>query len=117
MKKNAFLILVALLGGCTTNGGMGSNSLVASQIIGPLIDNQCRSELNKRQEWKLASAVMGNDVKQQWENKICGCVSEEVPSQMSTEEMIQVVNPATRSQVVANVATKTVSACINRILR
>ena len=90
MKKTKILYLAALLGGCAANSGINQNTL-ARELISPL-------------------------VKQQWENKICGCVSEEAPSQMSGEEMIQVINPATRSQAVTNVAVKTVSACFNRIM-
>ena len=115
MKKTKILYLAALLGGCAANSGINQNTL-AREPISPLVKQQCHSQLNARQEWQLASALMGAEIKQQWENKICGCVSEEAPSQMSGEEMIQVINPATRSQAVTNVAVKTVSACFNRIM-
>ena len=115
MKKTKILYLAALLGGCAANSGINQNTL-ARELISPLVKQQCHSQLNARQEWQLASALMGAEIKQQWENKICGCVSEEAPSQMSGEEMIQVINPATRSQAVTNVAVKTVSACFNRIM-
>ena len=115
LKKTKILYLAALLGGCAANSGINQNTL-ARELISPLVKQQCHSQLNARQEWQLASALMGAEIKQQWENKICGCVSEEAPSQMSGEEMIQVINPATRSQAVTNVAVKTVSACFNRIM-
>ena len=66
---------------------------------------------------RIASALMGSEMKSQWENKICGCVSEEAPANMTNQEMLQVINPATRNQAVANVAVKTVGACIKRVLR
>ena len=117
MKKTKILYLAALLGGCAANSNSGINqNTLARELISPLVKQQCHSQLNARQEWQLASALMGAEIKQQWENKICGCVSEEAPSQMSGEEMIQVINPATRSQAVTNVAVKTVSACFNRIM-
>ena len=115
MQKTLTFIVAALLGGCTTSGGLNQNA-IARELISSQIDQQCHSQLNARQEWQLASALMGAEIKQQWENKICGCVSEEAPSQMSGEEMIQVINPATRSQAVTNVPVKTVSACFNRIM-
>ena len=116
MQKTLTFIAAALLGGCTTSGGLNQNA-TARELISSQIDQQCHSQLNARQEWQLASALMGAEIKQQWENKICGCVSEEAPAQMSGEEMLQVLNPATRQQVVSNVAVKTVKACFTRVMQ
>ena len=116
MQKTLIFLFAALLGGCTTSGGLNQNA-IARELISSQIDQQCHSQLNARQEWQLASALMGAEIKQQWENKICGCVSEEAPAQMSGEEMLQVLNPATRQQVVSNVAVKTVKACFARVMQ
>ena len=114
MQKTLLFSFAVLLAGCAADGRVSEN--LARDIVSPLVDQQCRTQLNKRQEWQIASALMGNEVKNQWENKICGCVSEEAPANMTNQEMLQVINPATRDQAVANVAVKTVSACIKRIL-
>ena len=114
MQKTLLFSFAVLLAGCAADGRVSEN--LAREIVSPLVDQQCRTQLNKRQEWQIASALMGNEVKNQWENKICGCVSEEAPANMTNQEMLQVINPATRDQAVANVAVKTVSACLKRIL-
>jgi lipoprotein len=114
MQKTLLFSFAVLLAGCAADGRVSEN--LAREIVSPLVDQQCRTQLNKRQEWQIASALMGNEVKNQWENKICGCVSEEAPANMTNQEILQVINPATRDQAVANVAVKTVSACIKRIL-
>ena len=114
MQKTLLFSFAVLLAGCAADGRVSEK--LAREIVSPLVDQQCRTQLNKRQEWQIASALMGNEVKNQWENKICGCVSEEAPANMTNQEMLQVINPATRDQAVANVAVKTVSACIKRIL-
>ena len=114
MQKTLLFSFAVLLAGCAADGRVSEN--LAREIVSPLVDQQCRTQLNKRQEWQIASALMGNEVKNQWENKICGCVSEDAPANMTNQEMLQVINPATRDQAVANVAVKTVSACIKRIL-
>ena len=114
MQKTLLFSFAVLLAGCAADGRVSEN--LAREIVSPLVDQQCRAQLNKRQEWQIASALMGNEVKNQWENKICGCVSEEAPANMTNQEMLQVINPATREQAVANVAVKMVSACIKRIL-
>ena len=114
MQKTLLFTLAVLLTACAADGRISEN--VAREIVSPLVDQQCRTQLNKRQEWQIASALMGSEVKSQWENKLCGCVSEEAPANMTNQEILQVINPATRDQAVANVAVKTVSACIKRIL-
>ena len=114
MQKTLLFSFAVLLAGCAADGRVSEN--LAREIVSPLVDQQCRTQLNKRQEWQIASALMGSEVKSQWENKICGCVSEEAPANMTNQEILQVINPATRDQAVANVAVKTVSACIKRIL-
>ena len=115
MQKFLLSSFAALLTACATDGRVPES--MAREVISPLVDQQCRTQLNKRQEWQIASALMGDDVKNRWENKICGCVSEEAPAQMSGEEMLQVLNPATRAQVVSNVAVKTVKACFTRVMQ
>ena len=124
MKKTAFVLAAALmLGGCGGMGdlgglglGGGNTSNIGANLFSMYVQNQCKTELQSRTEWRLAALAMSQSQQEAWENKICGCVSEEAPSQMSGEEMIQVINPATRSQAVTNVAVKTVSACFNRIM-
>ena len=124
MKKTAFVLAAALmLGGCGGMGdlgglglGGGNTSNIGANLFSMYVQNQCKTELQSRSEWRLAALAMSQSQQEAWENKICGCVSEEAPSQMSGEEMIQVINPATRSQAVTNVAVKTVSACFNRIM-
>ena len=106
MQKTLLFSFAVLLAGCAADGRVSEN--LAREIVSPLVDQQCRTQLNKRQEWQIASALMGNEVKNQWENKICGCVSEEAPANMTNQEILQVINPATRDQAVANVAVKTV---------
>jgi lipoprotein len=116
MPKTLAILAAILIGGCTSSGGLNQNA-IARELISSQIDQQCHSQLNARQEWQLASALMGAENKQQWENKICGCVSEEAPAQMTTEDMLQVLNPASRDKVISQIAVKTVKACIRRVLQ
>ncbi|MDO5068625.1 MAG: hypothetical protein Q4D78_00250 [Neisseria zoodegmatis] len=114
MKKTAGLVGVLLLGACAggANGMLSSNSIVKS-----VVDNQCRIELNKRSEWKLVSLVMTTQQQREWEDKICGCASEEVFNHVTTDELIKIANPDTRVEAAASVTAKTVTACVKRLIR
>ena len=129
MKKIALtLITAALLTACadsgTSVGGLlgGGNASSGAASIGKsavqmYVQNKCVTELQSRNEWRTLALAMSQAKQTEWENKICGCVSEEAPAQMSGEEMLQVLNPATRAQVVSNVAVKTVKACFTRVMQ
>ena len=129
MKKIALTLITApLLTACADSGtagvggllggGAGTSSAagIGKSAVQMYVQNRCVNELQARTEWRTIALAMSQAKQTEWENKICGCISEEAPSQMSGEEMIQVINPATRSQAVTNVAVKTVSACFNRIM-
>lgn len=123
MKK----ILVAavsalLLGACasgtgTSMNGLGSGTGIGSSVVKMAVENQCRTELNKRNEWRMVALAMSAEKQEEWESKICGCASEEAPNQLTANEMMQVLSPSTRTQALATVTAKTVTACVKRIYR
>lgn len=109
-------LAVLALGACSADGGSLNSGLdMGNSLVKAAVDNQCRTELNKRNEWRLAMLTQSAAQQQAWEDKICGCASEEAPNQMTANELMQVVNPATRTQAVAGVTAKTVTACVKRL--
>lgn len=122
MKKTiAAAAAVFMLAACAAdgsfNGGTGSSAGMGSALIKAAVDSQCRAELNNRNEWRMIALAMTAQQQRDWEDKICGCAGEEAPNQMTAGELMQVVNPATRTQAVASVAAKTVTACVKRLYR
>lgn len=93
-------------------GGLGVNSMVKMAV-----DNQCRTELGNRNEWRVVALAMTADKQREWEDKICGCASEEAVQQLSANDMMQMVNTSTRTQAIANVTARTVTACVQRLYR
>ncbi len=101
-----------VFGGNGSGGGLGVNSMVKMAV-----DNQCRTELANRNEWRVVALAMTAEKQREWEDKICGCASEEAMQQLSANDMMQMVNTSTRNQAVANVTARTVSACVKRLYR
>ena len=91
-------------------GGLGVNSMVKMAV-----DNQCRTELGNRNEWRVVALAMTAEKQREWEDKICGCASEEAVQQLSANDMMQMVNTSTRTQAIANVTARTVTACVKRL--
>ncbi|MRN39208.1 hypothetical protein CRG49_004825 [Neisseria sp. N95_16] len=119
MKKIlAAAVSALLLGACasgTSMNGLGSGTGIGSSVVKMAVENQCRTELNKRNEWRMVALAMSAEKQEEWESKICGCASEEAPNQLTANEMMQVLSPSTRTQALATVTAKTVTACVKRV--
>lgn len=121
MKKiSAALICTLFLSACAADSGnqvLNTGTGIGSSLVKMAVENQCRTELNKRNEWRLIALAMSAEKQEEWESKICGCASEEAPNQLTANELVQVLNANTRTQAVASVTTKTVSACFQRLYK
>lgn len=100
-------------GNGSATGASGVNTVQG--IASAVIDNQCRSELHSRQAWRLAMLALSSEQQTQWEDKICGCASQEATQSLTVTEMAQIANPSTRTQALGTVTTRAVTACVNRL--
>ena len=127
MKKIALtLITAALLTACadsgTSVGGLlgGGNASSGAASIGKsavqmYVQNKCVTELQSRNEWRTLALAMSQAKQTEWENKICGCVSEEAPNQITAAQLPELLTESGRVKVAAEVTTKTVTACFKRL--
>ena len=112
--------LGGLLGGGTSssNSTGGAATAIGKSLIQNYAHNQCSVDLNKRQEWRLVALAVTAEKQQQWEDQICGCVSEEAPNSVTVTDLVQAAtNQSARTGIVANAVTKTVTSCLNRFVK
>lgn len=125
MKKIALTLATVLTlsacGGTSGTGSLGnignSAGTIGKNLFGMYVQNQCVSELQSRNEWRLIALAMSQEKQTEWENKICGCVSEEAPMQLTAADMTQLVSAEGRTKVIAEVGAKTVTACYKKIFK
>lgn len=125
MNKYTALIAALILSACGTSsspsaGGLfgtagGTASGVGAGLVQMYVQNQCVTELQSRNEWRMAALAMSQAQQAAWEQKICGCVSEEAPNQLSAAELLQLGSESGRAQVLTNVTARTVNACYRRL--
>lgn len=118
----SILPMAILLGGCAvgggnTFGGLDGGTGMGGSIVKMAVESQCRAELNKRSEWRLTALAMSAEKQAEWENKICACVAQEAPNQLTGNDVMQMLNQSTRNQAITTVTAKTVSACFKRLYR
>ena len=127
MKKIALpLITATLLTACadsgTSVGGLlgGGNASSGAASIGKsavqmYVQNKCVTELQSRNEWRTLALAMSQAKQTEWENKICGCASEEAPNQITAAQLPELLTESGRVKVAADVTTQTVTACFKRL--
>lgn len=115
MKKILLALSVALtVAGCESGAGATATG-IGKEMAKMWVDTQCRTELSNRNEWKLITTLMTAQQKTEWENKICGCASEEATQQLTAADMAEMMTTEGRAKVIGNVTVKTVSACVKRL--
>lgn len=122
MKKIALTLAgILALSACGSNGtgnltGVGSTAThMGKNLFNFYVQNQCVGELQSRNEWRLIALAMSQQQQNEWENKICGCVSEEGLNNLTAADMANLLKPDSRNQIIAEVGAKTVTACFKKL--
>ena len=128
MKKlliSTALMAIFALSGCETTGGnmnagnaMGTANEIGMNIFKAAIDNQCRSQIEKQTAWRVASVAMTDTQQEAVKGRVCGCVSEQAPQQVTIVELGNAAIDANyRTQLVTRVVAKTLQSCYGSIVK
>lgn len=112
MKKLSLLLGTMLLLSACENGTSGA---IGRELAKSYINNQCHTELDNRQEWQLITVLMSKQTKTEWEEKICGCASEEASAQLTATDLAEMLTAQGKVKVLSRVTGKTVTACVKRL--
>lgn len=117
------------LAGCTTTGGvntvntnagtaMGTANEIGMNVFKAAVDNQCRSQIESQNAWRIASTAMTETQEEAVKSKVCGCVSEQAPQQVTIVELGNAaIDPAYRTQLVTRVVAKSLQSCYGSIVK
>ena len=122
MKKlvlsTTMLAALALTGcastGATSNSGdaIGTANEIGMNVFKAAIDNQCRSQIENQNAWRIASAAMSDEQEEAVKSRVCGCVSEQAPQQVTIVELGNAaIDSQYRTQLVAQVVAKSLQSC------
>ena len=124
LASSIFLITFALAGCATTdantNAGnaIGSANEIGMNIFKTAIDNQCRNQIEKQNAWRIASIAMTDAQEEEVKSRVCGCVSEQAPQQVTIVELGNAAIDANyRTQLVARVVAKSLQSCYGSIVK
>ncbi|MFT0773578.1 hypothetical protein [Psychrobacter nivimaris] len=123
MKKilaSTIMLATFALAGCTTTGAtnngtgtaIGTANEIGMNVFRAAIDNQCRSQIEKQNAWRVASVAMTEAQQESVKTNVCGCVSEQAPQQVTIVELGNAaIDSQYRTQLVAQVVAKSLQSC------
>ncbi|KRG35514.1 hypothetical protein [Psychrobacter sp. P11G3] len=123
MKKilaSTMMLATFALAGCTTTGAtnnstgtaIGTANEIGMNVFRAAIDNQCRSQIEKQNAWRVASVAMTEAQQESVKTNVCGCVSEQAPQQVTIVELGNAaIDSQYRTQLVAQVVAKSLQSC------
>ena len=128
MKKlltSTMMLATFALAGCATtdvnsNGGtaIGTANEIGMNVFKAAIDNQCRSQIEKQNAWRIASVAMTEAQEEEVKGRVCGCVSEQAPQQVTIVELGNAaIDASYRTQLVARVVAKSLQSCYGSIVK
>lgn len=128
MKKllaSTTMLATLALAGCTTTGAntsagtaIGTANNIGMNVFKAAVDNQCRSEIQKQPAWRIASAAMTAQQEEAIQSKVCGCVSEQAPQQVTVVDMANAaIDSQYRTQLVTRVVAKSLQTCYANFIK
>lgn len=129
MKKlfiSTIMLATFALAGCETTGpntnnagnAVGTATDIGMNVFKAAIDNQCRVQIEKQPAWRIASVAMNDGQKEAIQSKVCGCVSEQAPQQVTIVELGNAAIDANyRAQLVTRVVAKSIQSCYGSIVK
>ena len=60
---------------------------------------------------------MSAERQRQWEDRICGCVSEDALNQVSVADLTSMLDTNKLNQTVAKITARTVTSCVQRVYK
>ena len=120
------LLTAVAVSGCaapgTTQTGTttptGSAADIGMTIFKTAVDNQCRATLQNQQIWQIASVGMTPQQEEVLQSRICGCVSEQAPKQVTLVDLANAaVDTQYRNQLVTKVVANSIQTCYGSLVR
>lgn len=128
MKKllaSTIMLATFALAGCATTDGsanagtaIGTANEIGMNVFKSAIDNQCRSQIEKQNAWRIASVAMTDAQEEEVKGRVCSCVSEQAPQQVTIVELGNAaIDASYRTQLVARVVAKSLQSCYGSIVK
>ncbi len=92
-------------------------TIITKTALKPVIEYQCKTELQATKVWKAASIFMTEDEQQQSLSQVCGCVSEHATDDVAVKELIHaLIDEQAKNELVSKAITNSIKGCVVKAL-
>ena len=92
-------------------------TIITKTALKPVIEYQCKTELQATRVWKTASIFMTDDEQQQSLSQVCGCDSEHATDDVSVKELIHaLIDEQAKYELVSKAITNSIKGCVVKAL-
>ena len=92
-------------------------TIITKTALKPVIEYQCKTELQATKVWKAASIFMTEDEQQQSLSQVCGCVSEHATDDVAVKELIHALfDEQAKNELISKAITNSVRGCVVKAL-
>ena len=119
MKKifKFIVLLLFLLTAVIVYLAIAHPTIITKTALKPVIEYQCKTELQATRVWKTASIFMTDDEQQQSLSQVCGCVSEHATDDVSVKELIHaLIDEQAKNELVSKAITNSIKGCVVKAL-
>ncbi|MDY6450557.1 hypothetical protein [Acinetobacter faecalis] len=119
MKKifKFIVLLLFLLTAVIVYLAIAHPTIITKTALKPVIEYQCKTELQATKVWKTASIFMTEDEQQKSLSQVCGCVSEHATDDVAVKELIHaLLDEQAKNELVSKAITNSVRGCVVKAL-
>ena len=92
-------------------------TIITKTALKPVIEYQCKTELQETKVWKTAAIFMTEDEQQQSISQVRGCVSEHATDDVPVRELIHaLVDEHAKNELASKAITNSVRGCVVKAL-
>ena len=92
-------------------------TIITKKALKPVIEYQCKTELQETKVWKTAAIFMTEDEQQQSLSQVCGCVSEHATDDVPVKELIHaLIDEQAKNELASKAITNSVRGCVVKAL-
>ena len=123
----ALIVSAIALGGCASttgsgvmdaNGTIGTANNVGMAIFKAAVNQQCQTQLQNNQYWRLGSVLMTSEKQAEVASNVCSCVSEKAPQSVTIVDLTTAaVDPTARNVIVARAVSNTLQQCVGEFVK
>lgn len=100
------------------NSTIGTANNVGMAIFKAAVNQQCQTQLQNNQYWRLGSVLMTAEKQAEVASNVCSCVSEKAPQSVTIVDLTTAaVDPTARNVIVARAVSNTLQQCVGEFVK